>query len=181
MRRSRKPRTAGQLIIDLTPLLDVIFIMLIIVLARGTKVADDKLATVTVQTEQAEQREHEAELRMGEALTIIDTYSDIDSYFRILTVSAGYDFENRRNRTVTLRVNEGAEETFLINPSNEDDRWKDFRTSLEKSIDEAEGLPVVLALNMKSTDRMLYRDEQKIREIFEDLRVKYPGIETRIR
>ena len=93
MRRNRS-KGIKQFIIDLTPLLDVIFILLIVVLASGT-MSEEKADR---QYEEAMEIQSDAEQQVNAYKSHLEAYSDIDEYFSIITVSAGYHSDNRRNR-----------------------------------------------------------------------------------
>ena len=182
MRKKGRSRTVRDLIIDLTPLLDVIFIMLIIVLANGdvfSQTAADQMEEARIESQNARQIKDEADQKVNAYQTHFESYEDIDRFFSIITVSAAYDLNNRRNRTVKVKINDDDEMSYELNPSNTKDKWGEFKDLIEGKITQAPELPVVLALNMKNEDRMLYRDEQDIQRIFDELRTKYPNVTVR--
>lgn len=169
MNRSRS-KGIKQFIIDLTPLLDVIFILLIVVLANGTR--SEELANE--QLEEAMEVKSSAEQQVNAYKSHFEAYSDIDEYFSIITVSAGYHSDNRRERTISIKVNENDEIQFELNPVNQDDQWEKITQDIQKTISAKNDLPAILVLNIKNDEKMLYRDEEAIMRIFDGLKTEYP-------
>ncbi|MCR5329725.1 MAG: hypothetical protein K6E62_00865 [Lachnospiraceae bacterium] len=169
MNRSRS-KGIKQFIIDLTPLLDVIFILLIVVLANGTR--SEELANE--QFEEAMEVKSSAEQQVNAYKSHFEAYSDIDEYFSIITVSAGYHSDNRRERTISIKVNENDEIQFELNPVNQDDQWEKITQDIQKTISAKNDLPAILVLNIKNDEKMLYRDEEAIMRIFDGLKTEYP-------
>ena len=169
MKRSRS-KGIKQFIIDLTPLLDVIFILLIVVLANGTR--SEELANE--QFEEAMEVKSSAEQQVNAYKSHFEAYSDIDEYFSIITVSAGYHSDNRRERTISIKVNENDEIQFELNPTNQDDQWEKITQDIQKTISAKNDLPAILVLNIKNDEKMLYRDEEEIMRIFDGLKTEYP-------
>lgn len=169
MRRNRS-KGIKQFIIDLTPLLDVIFILLIVVLASGT-MSEEKADR---QYEEAMEIQSDAEQQVNAYKSHLEAYSDIDEYFSIITVSAGYHSDNRRNRTITVKVNENEEARYELNPTNSGDQWGKIEQDIKKIISAKEDLPAILVLNVKNDEKMLYRDEEDIMEIFDGLKTEFP-------
>ncbi len=187
MRRQRRSGTVRDLIIDLTPLLDVIFIILLIVLATGdvySQSAEDvKAEAEAMKTEaqkeslNAQQSVNDAEQKVNTYQTHLEAYEDIDNYFSIITVSAGYDIRNRRNRTIRIKINDNEDKVYELNPANtKNGEWTKIREYIENRVAEDPELPVILVLNMKNEERMLYRDQEDIWRIFEELRSEYPNV-----
>ncbi|MBO4414566.1 MAG: hypothetical protein J5824_01125 [Lachnospiraceae bacterium] len=183
MRKKSRSKTVRELIIDLTPLLDVIFIILLIVLATGdvySQSAEGMMADAQEESRNAQQIRDDAEQKVAAYQTQIEAYESIDDYFSIITVSAGYDIRNRRNRTIRIKINDNDDKIYELNPSNTKDRtngeWAKIKAFIEERIAADPDLPVILALNMKNEDKMLYRDQEEILLIFDDLRTKYSNV-----
>ena len=187
MRRKSRSKTFTELIIDLTPLLDVIFIILLIVLATGdvySQSAEKMKSDAQEESQNAQQIRDDAEQKVAEYQTHIETYESIDDYFSIITVSAGYDIKNRRNRTIRIKINDNDDKIYELNPSNTKDRndgeWPKIKAFIEERVAADPDLPVILALNTKNEDKMLYRDREEILNIFEDLRTKYSNVSIKM-
>ena len=169
MRRNRS-KGIKQLIIDLTPLLDVIFILLIVVLAntaRTEEIANERY-------DEAKEIQSDAEQEVNAYKSHFEAYSDIDEYFSIITVSAGYHSDNRRNRTISIKVNENEPRQYELNPTNADDQWSRISGDIESTISAKSDLPAILVLNIKNDEKMLYRDEEDILRIFDELKTEFP-------
>ena len=183
MRKKGRSKTVKDLIIDLTPLLDVIFIILLIVLANGDVYSQSAASLMTeaeAESLNAQQIMNDADLMVNTYQTHLEAYKEIDDYFSIITVSAGYDIRNRRNRTVRVKINDSDEMVYELNPSNaKNGEWTKIRKFIEERVAAEPDLPVILALNMKNEDKMLYRDEEDIRRIFDDLKAEYPNVTIR--
>lgn len=169
MRRNRS-KGIKQFIIDLTPLLDVIFILLIVVLASGTMSEDE----ANKQKKKAEDTQSEAEQQVNAYKSHMEAYSDIDEYFSIITVSAGYSHIDRHDRVITVKVNENEEARYELNPTNSDAQWGNIEQDIKEIILAKEDLPAILVLNVKNDEKMLYRDEEEIMEIFDGLKTEFP-------
>ena len=182
MRKKGRSKTIKDLIIDLTPLLDVIFIILLIVLANGdvySQSAENLMSQAEKESRDAEQIVNEADQKLNTYQTHFEAYEEIDKYFSIITVSAGYDIRNRRNRTVRVKVNDNDDMVYELNPANSNSEWQKIRAYIKEKTSAEPDLPVILALNMKNEDRMLYRDEEEIRHIFDDMKAEYPNVTIR--
>ncbi|MCR5322968.1 MAG: hypothetical protein K6E85_06840 [Lachnospiraceae bacterium] len=183
MRKKNRSKTVKDLIIDLTPLLDVIFIILLIVLANGdvySQSAESLKNEALVESQNAQQIKNDAEIEVNTYQTHFEAYEDIDDYFSIITVSAGYDIRNRRNRTIRVKINDNDEMVYELNPSNtKNGEWTKIKIFIEDRIKTEPDLPVILALNMKNDDKMLYRDEEDILRIFDELQIVYSNVTIR--
>ena len=179
--KRKKRSLVQQLMIDLTPLLDVIFILLIIVLADGdvtSREAKGQYQAAADLQYQAEQQIDETEQKISAYQSHYEAYDNMDAYFKIITVSAGYEPADRTKRTVRVLVNNGEEITYSLNNLNSDDKWKELEEELGGIISEMGGLPAVLVLNTRNDEKMLYRDEEKILSIFDTLRLAYANVQT---
>lgn len=179
MGKDKKPRSIGRLLVDLTPLLDVIFIVLIVILAgqdNYSTEADRKFAEAEkiVSRVNAEMEEIDVENSILEEQ--MSAYSSINEYFNIVTVYASYSPENRKLRTIYLKVNTDDPITFNLNPSNVSTAWSDCRKYIEDIIKKDESLPMILSLDTNSDDKMLYRDEESISSMFMELSKAYKNL-----
>jgi hypothetical protein len=172
MMLKNKPKTLGQFIIDLTPLLDVIFILLIVVLSfqdNYSKLADEKLENAekieqTAKDAMAENNDHYETVQKQ-----LETYEQMYDYVNVVTVFASYRPSNRKYRTLHVEINAREQWEREINPSNEDKIWDECRAYIEGVIGSNENKPTIFAIK---DEKMLYRDEQAILSLYEDLNIK---------
>ncbi len=169
MRLKNKPKTMGQFIIDLTPLLDVIFILLIVVLSfqnNYIKEADEKVEAA----ERVEEAANEAITINNDHYTAVqtqlETYEQLYDYVNVVTIFASYMPSNRKYRTLHVEINGNTQWEREINPSNEEKIWDECRTYIESTLSDKSGFPTVFAIR---DEKMLYRDEQAILALYDDL------------
>ncbi len=180
---TNKPKTVGQFIIDLTPLLDVIFILLIVVLCfrdNYSKQADERVAeaekTEAAAVEQAEIAEKAAQDIVAEnnshyeaVQEQLEVYEQMYDYVNVVTVFASYKPSNRKYRTLHVEINAEEQWEREINPSNEDKVWDECRRHIESALADRTGIPTVFAIK---NEKMLYRDEQSILELYDKLEIE---------
>lgn len=182
MKKDKKSRSLSRILIDLTPLLDVIFIVLIVVLAgqdNYSTEADRKYAEAEkyVIDVNAEMEEIDAENSVLKEQ--MSSYSALNEYFNVVTVYAAYSPENRKFRTIYIKVNTDETQKINLNPSNSQDAWNECRKFIEDIIKKDESLPMILSINTSGDDKMLYRDESSINDMFADLMRKYQNLTIR--
>ena len=182
MEKNRKQRSLGRLLIDLTPLLDVIFIVLIVVLAGQDNYnteADRKYADAEALTLTADAQVADIEAKNAAYSEQMKAYEEINEYFNIITAYARYSPENRKYRTIYIMINTDSPVEILLNPSRENEAWSECRKTIEDVIKKDEDLPVILSISSEMNDKMLYRDEESIYSIFKDLKGRYNNITIR--
>ena len=179
MGKNKKPKSIGRLLIDLTPLLDVIFIVLIVVLAGQDTFkaeADQKHAEATEYVSEADKKLSEMETKVEMYSEQMAAYDSLSEYFNVVTVYASYNLDNRRLRTVYIMINNEAPVTLNLTPSNTPEVWSECKKMIEDVIKKDETLPLILSVNSNNDEKMLYRDDEAIYDIFKDLQNAYPGI-----
>lgn len=173
MRRKRKS-SKGDVLIDLTSLLDVIFIILLIVM-WGQNTAETNLKQAQADTESAK-IQTEAEQKLYEQqLEIAD---NINQYVFAVSVVVPYDKEDVTHRTIQI-LKEGKEiESFELVGNNVTEAVEDFKKSLVSYIEQNKTRPVILALN-ENDDNILYRDEVMVTELFLELTKEFSNVYIR--
>ena len=182
MGKNKKPRSLGRLLIDLTPLLDVIFIVLIVVLAgqdNYSTEADRKYAEAEKYVKEVNAEMEEIDAENSVLKEQMSTYSSLNEYFNVVTVYAAYSQENRKLRTIYIKVNTDEPITINLNPSNVSSAWAECRKYIEDKIKEDLSLPMILSINTNSDEKMLYRDEESIHSMFMDLMNNYKNLTIR--
>ena len=169
---SRKKRNSrNDIIIDLTSLLDVIFIILIVVMV-DQKIEGDKIPQEhdDFHTAKAEY-ENATELYQD----LIDTEKNIDKYFWSVSIIVPIEPNEIHKRTIWLKSVDGEDEKFELIGSEVDDALKEFKESLERSIRKHSDKPVLLSLN-ENDEKILYRDEKAIKKILDELSRNYKNV-----
>lgn len=159
--KTDKKRTIGQILIDLTPLLDVVFILLMIVMI-GSEVYAGQADSVRAEAEDVK-----AEYTAMEAVMTdrIDTYEHLDDYVGVVSIYAAYQPSYRQNRTIYIGYGDEVK-TIALNGAGTTKAWKDCRNYIEGILSANEGTPFVISI---LDEQMLYRDEQAIEDMFADL------------
>ena len=182
MGKNKKPKSIGRLIVDLTPLLDVIFIVLIVILAgqdNYSTQADVKYAEAEKYVSEVNAEMEEIDAQNSVLKEQMSAYSSMNEYFNVVTVYAAYSPENRKLRTIYLKVNTDEPIKINLNPSNMSSAWTECRNYIEEIIRKNESLPMILSINTNSDDKMLYRDEESISSMFMELTKTYKNLSIR--
>ncbi|MBR5179577.1 MAG: hypothetical protein IKW90_12375 [Lachnospiraceae bacterium] len=180
--KNKKPRSLGRLLIDLTPLLDVIFIVLIVVLAgqdNYSTEADRKYAEAEKYVSEVNAEMEEIDAQNSVLKEQMSAYSSLNEFFNVVTVYAAYSPENRKLRTIYIKVNTDDPITINLNPSNVSSAWTECKKYIEEIIKKDQSLPMILSLDINSDEKMLYRDEESIQSMFMDLVNNYKNLTVR--
>lgn len=149
----------NNILLDLTPLLDVIFIILLIFVSQTIQLK--KTSAGEAQRLQDEYKEAKKEYDLRNEM--------IDDYYTFVTVISTYDEENPENREIRIsRDPNEADQIITLNGSNVEQEYSEFEECLKGYIDPGREAPIVFSLN-QGDERILYRDENRIREIVEKL------------
>ena len=178
MGKNKKPKSIGRLLIDLTPLLDVIFIVLIVVLAGQDTFqaeADQKFAEAQEIQEDAEQ---ELEDMMASVKTYenqLEIYEELNEKYNVITVVSNYALNDRTYRRVKVKANGNEPLLLELNPSNSERSWAEFKTKIEDIVKEDLTKETIISIKVEEGEKMLYRDYEKMKSIINELQGSYPG------
>lgn len=173
MRRKRRS-SKGDVLIDLTSLLDVIFIILLIVM-WGQNTVESNLKQTQAAAEDAIHQTKAEQMLYEQQLEIAE---NINSYVFAVSVVVPYDKMDVTQRTIQI-LKEGEEiESFELIGNNVKDSVEAFGRSLIKYIEANKDRPVILSLN-EQDDNILYRDEVMVTEIFNELTKEYGNVYIR--
>ena len=173
MRRKRRG-SRGDVLIDLTSLLDVIFIILLIVM-WGQNTVEMNLKQTQAETEAAMNQTKAEQMLYEQQLEIAE---NINSYVFAVSVVVPYDKTDVTQRTIQI-LKEGEEiENFKLAGNNVNASVEAFRKSLTEYVEANKDRPVILSLN-EQDDNILYRDEVMVTEIFNELTKKYGNVYIR--
>ena len=182
MGKNKKPKSIGRLIVDLTPLLDVIFIVLIVVLAgqdNYSTQADVKYAEAEKYVSEVNAEMEEIDAENSVLKEQMSAYSEINDYVNVVTVYAAYDPEYRKHRTIYVKLNNEETKSIDLNAVNSSLAWAECRKYIEDIIKKDDSLHMILSVNTNSDDKMLYRDEIAINEMFSELMDNYNNLSIR--
>ena len=174
--RLGKNKSIGQFIIDLTPLLDVVFILLIVVLSfqdAYSADADNKISEAQQIESDANDLVSKTESKDATISEQLDTYANLNDYVNIVTIYADYQPSNRKYRTIYLAINDTDVKEISLNPSNGDVAWSECEETIKQCLEDNLGVPTIYAIK---NEKMLYRDEQMIIKMFSELSSSYDNI-----
>ena len=185
----KKRNSVTDFVIDLTSLLDVIFIVLLIVMC-GQKLLSDDTKQAAAKAE-ALREEADASLRESEALADYyrqhtEAFENTEQFVRFVDVVAYFDSSTRisdRTVIVTAGIDDSTELVkFAVTAANEEEGYAKLQSYLTGIIESAsEGgntVTVILSLN-RGEESILYRDETAIGNIFDYLAGQYDNVFTR--
>lgn len=159
MRRPKNSKSVLNTIIDLTPLLDVVFIFLLVIMTnqqQNNKVAEGYYDAAKGYYNDGKGQYEHAKNNNDQ----LDTYKHLYDYVDVINMSVTiHDMTNIKHRTINIMVNSHDCEPIQINPSNEDTAWEECRQFIFDNISNGANAPVILIIDDKVT---LYRDEQYI-------------------
>ena len=166
MRRGRNRKS--DILIDLTSLLDVIFILLMVVLARQqiTKMDLDK-ERVRFAEEEAALKELTEETE--EKYKLYTDQTDMAEKVVLISVTAAFSEVDPKERDLTILKNGNKEpDVFHLSGKDTEEAFSRFEEKL-KSYAGSEGMPVVISLADDGSE-ILYRDQQRIEAMFNNLK-----------
>ncbi|MBO4291396.1 MAG: hypothetical protein J5898_05765 [Lachnospiraceae bacterium] len=167
----RRHRAKSDIVIDLTSLLDVVFIVLLVVICRQHILTDsqqEKMGDVEAREALAQEK---YELYMDQ----LETADQLNQYVWAVSVYSSYNDDKLTERRISM-LREGQEiEGFELRGENVSGVLEAFRKALESYITEHAEQPVILSLNENDED-ILYRDEKAINRIFSELASEYDNV-----
>lgn len=172
-----KREDGGNILIDLTSLLDVIFIVLLVVLCSG------QISSQQVVKQKIEMEKKEAEADQKESLYSqqLNTVEELQQYVMIISVDASYDPSNIKERKVEVLISGNIQPDTLppLIGENTEEALNQLEEKLNAYIEENEDKQIILSLN-ENDDRILYRDEMAIMNIFEKIWNEHRNVLMRI-
>lgn len=168
--RRRRGNSRGDILIDLTSLLDVIFIILLVVLC-GQRYEGQELTNGQAAAEKA-QAKAKAEYQLyADQLELADSLNQLVC---AVSVIVPYQEDVTKRTIMILKEGEVIEEIPLRGHETKD-AFAEFRASLVDYIQENKEHPVILSLN-EDDEYILYRDEMAVSEIFADLAGEHANV-----
>lgn len=172
MRKKRNSR--GDVVIDLTSLLDVIFILLLVVLC-GQQGINENLKEKSIEQENAV-AQADATREMYEDMIAME--DNIQQMVWAASIAVPYEKTEITKREIKVLV-EGEEiESFPLIGNDVEESINQFREVLIEYIESNQDRPVILSLN-DNDDNILYRDETRVNDIMTELIETYNNVYIR--
>ncbi|MCR5501585.1 MAG: hypothetical protein K6F53_01100 [Lachnospiraceae bacterium] len=176
----KKGQEKSRIDLDLTSMLDVIFIILMVVMCQFRFDADKDAKTLEKYkderdeaVERAEESEEEAEIYR----TQLESIEDAEQRVTFLTVFVDFEAADPSVRHIRMLHNEDpAIEDITIRPETENAQYRSFESRLEEYLSENDGMPVLLTLN---EERILYRDHEAVEDVLELLKTSHANLFVR--
>ena len=165
--RKRRKGLKNDIIIDLTSLLDVMFIILLVVLCGQSTITED-LSEAQAKAEYAIKQAEEEKWLYEEQQEIIQNVCAV-------SIMVPYDENEITRRKIRFLVR--GEEINSIDLIGNDvtNARNAFRDCLVQYIQQNKDMPVILSLNEKD-DYILYRDEVMVNTVFDELVSIYSNV-----
>ena len=174
MRRNKRNKK-NDIIIDLTSLLDVIFIVLLVVMAGQFTASKSQENTLAEQQAEAEAMMEEAENNIAVYENMIDTMDNVNKYIIAVSIAVPYNKEELHKREIKLLAEGNELKSFPLVGSETEEAFNELKDTLESFIKSNPDSPVILSLN-DDDDKILYRDEKAITEILNELSGEYGNV-----
>ena len=177
--KKKRHRAKADILIDLTSLLDVIFIVLLVVIGRQMTLAEKQQEQVEANgtVEEAMAMAQDAQAKYELYMDQVDTAEQIGQYVCVISVYAYYNEADLTERHVQIYRKGDAEPfaKFDLKGENIKNSLNEIRTAVREYAEKNDDLPVILTLN-ENDEKILYRDEQAIKGIFEELKNELPNV-----
>lgn len=173
----RRFKNKGNIIIDLTSMLDVIFIVLLVVMSMNQE-QESKMRAVEEESRQQSISYNNAREQYEDQS---DSIGNISEYIAFISINASFD-EDLVTRHISVMNSDKKSEPPVIPELKRTKTAESFDTLteyLEGCIQENPERVVVLSLNEGDED-ILYRDEKEIKGIFYRLKAEH-GDNVRIK
>ena len=156
--------------IDLTPLLDVIFIVLMVVMCQQSLTSNAEKETITELENNMEVVEAENEIMK----TQLDNYENETQLVAYITLKADYEKNNPKTRHIRLAYNdESVIEDIVITPDTQVQAYDQFVQEISTFVESKEGVPVLLTLE---DEGILYRDHVRLEKEIARLQETYSNL-----
>ncbi len=163
----------SELAIDLTSLLDVIFIVLLVVMCRQSILTEAQ----SDATNEAENSKTQSDAERSNFKQHEEKYDNIDDYVLFIDVTSKYaEASIDGNRTMSIisglsNTNTSAPlDVISYTTEEEDNAYIHLKEILESEIEKGkkDNKVIILSLN-KNDEDILYRDEIKIEKVFDEM------------
>lgn len=166
----KKLRNKGIPDLDMTPLLDVIFIILMVVICHQMLNTDNAKQDIEQLNEQLDVATAENEVHKAQ----LEAYDSEEALVAFVTLYADYKTNNPKIRYIKLAYNNSyAISDIEITPDNESEAFASFKDALTSFISDKQDMPVMLVLD---ESHILYRDQVRLTETLKELETEYDNL-----
>ena len=175
MQRKRR-KTRNDVLIDLTSLLDVIFILLLVVICNYNYENQKNEQETALAQEAMSAAKADAEADSQVYSDMIETQSNLQNYVWSASIVVPYEPDEITIRHIKLLTEDGAEPVSIDLVGNDvEGSIQEFKGKLTDYVKKYNDRPVILSLN-ENDDNILYRDEKKINEVLHELSNTYRNV-----
>lgn len=168
--RRKRGSSRSDIIIDLTSLLDVIFIILLVVLC-GQQYQGQELTDGQAAAKQAQEKAEAAYQLYTDQQEMADSLNQL-----VCTVSVMVPYEEDVTVRTIMILKEGSDtQEISLKGHDTQTEFAEFQASLADYIQKNKNKPVILSLN-ENDEYILYRDEMMVNEIFAELAGEYENV-----
>ena len=165
----RKRRNAGNgVLIDLTSLLDVIFILLLVVVCSYNYEKQKNEQDAVVARESMTSAQAEAEADSKAYTDMLETQNALQDYVWAASIVVPFEPDEITLRHIKVLREDSEIVSIDLAGNDVSESIEQFRDILTDYISEHSDRPVILSLN-ENDDSILYRDERMINEILNEL------------
>lgn len=179
MRSFNKRNRRRDAVLDLTSLLDVIFIVLLLVMSRQQLISEDNAAVkekLNKEIEAQQELKEDASEIVGVYNMEMEMHESINAYAPCVCVYANYLDNNPSERHIRVKVGDSEiQSPYNLYADKTATVYEEFTNDLRAFIEENQDKPVLLSLN-EGDENILYRDEVQILEIFDSLKDEYENV-----
>lgn len=173
---SRKKRNSrNDIVIDLTSLLDVIFIILLVFIVGEENEATIDQQELAVLEDAAQQQVSEYQNAEQLYQNMLNTNDNIRNYVWLVSITVPFNNDEIHKRTIKILPEGGEVQEFDLIGNDVEAPLQAFKDSLGKSISEHSECPIILALN-EDNEKILYRDEKTVSRILFELSEEYDNV-----
>lgn len=173
----RKKRRNKDVIIDLTSLLDIVFIVLLVVICYASTLNFDNQLKASEWLNKETEYDNKAQTYQE----MIKEMDDLKEFVGYVVIRIPYDKsdmngQSYRNRVIhVLEKGENEIKTYEIQGNKKISEQSDLYKYLEDYIAQYGDKPIVISLNDKDED-ILYRDEKELNELVDKLQEEHGNI-----
>lgn len=170
MRRNR--RRNEDVVIDLTSLLDVIFIVLLVVICYASRLNSNAQS----QQQDLGKQIESADNARNAYSDMIEEADSLTEYVGIVVVRIPPSENDYTKRTIYLLEN-GEKElvNYSLEGNNTSAQFDSLRSSIEHYVEDHSGRPVIISIN-DMDEEILYRDEKVVTAMTQELQEKYGNV-----
>ena len=170
MRRKRR-NTRNGVLIDLTSLLDVIFILLLVVICSYNSAKEESAKEAAKSQKSSTDYESNSQLYSD----MIDTQNDLQKITWTASIVVPYEPDEITTRHIKVLREDSEIQSFELVGNDAAENIEEFKDTLTDYVEKYSDRPVILSLN-ENDDNILYRDEKRIKEILDELANKYKNV-----